>query len=447
MFFQKNKNLASGLAVAILLASLFAACVKTEFDEPPLGGDGVDIPTNASIAELKSLHEVSGAFTPIMEDLVIGGTVVMDDRSGNYYKTIVIQDTTGGIEIKFSNGFLYNRYPVGRKIYIRCRGLFLTDYNDLTQLVGGYVTENGQASEFGLTENQERTQVVRGFLGAAPVSKKTTIADLTTKDVSTLITLENVEFTKADTAQIWADAVSLSSLNRTLQDCNGSQLLVRTSGFADFAGQKTPRNKGTITGVLGVFGSDYQLYIRTPEGDVAMDSLRCGQIDPNAPGLATLNEAFNGVTSNQDVALSGWQNIAVQGTRLWRGASFSNDKFVSATAFQSNLTAMECWLISPPLDLKTQKTLSFETSSGFYRHDGLTVWVSTNFDGSNVATATWTQLTFTKPTPNASGYSDFVPSGNIALPIFNGKGYVAFKYVGDSGANTTTWRFDDVKVQ
>jgi hypothetical protein len=447
MFFQKNKNLASGLAVAVLVAALFAACVKTEFDEPALGGDGVDIPTNASIAQLKSLHEVSDAFTPITEDLVIGGTVVMDDRSGNYYKTIVIQDSTGGIEIKFSNGFLYNRYPVGRKIYIRCRGLFLTDYNDLTQLVGGYITENGQASEFGLTENQERTQIVRGFLGAAPVGKKTTIADLTSKDVSTLITLDNVEFTKADTAQIWADAISQSSVNRTLQDCNGSQLLVRTSGFADFAGQKTPRNKGTITGVLGVFGSDYQLYIRTPEGDVAMDSLRCGQIDPNAPGLTTLNEAFNGVTSNQDVALSGWQNIAVQGTRYWRGASFSNDKFVSATAFQSNLTNMECWLISPALDLKTQKTLSFETSSGFYRHDGLTVWVSTNFDGSNVATATWTQLTFTKPTPNASGYSDFVPSGNISLPIFNGKGYIGFKYVGDTGTNTTTWRFDDVKVQ
>jgi hypothetical protein len=33
------------------------------------------------------------------------------------------------------------------------------------------------------------------------------------------------------------------------------------------------------------------------------------------------------------------------------------------------------------------------------------------------------------------------------LPVSNTKGYIAFKYVGNTTANTTTWRVDNVKVQ
>lgn len=276
MFFKKNKNLTASLVAALLFSLAFVACVKTEFDQPPVGGDGQDIPTNTSIMALKALHESSGGFDLIADDLVIGGTVVMDDRTGNYYKTIVIQDSTGGIEVKFSNGYLYNRYPVGRKIYIRCKGLMLTDYNDLIQLVGGVVVENGQSTDIGITENQERTQIVRGFLGAAPTPKVVSIAQMNPSLVSTLITLEGVQFAKLDTAQTWADAPSQTSLNRTIQNCGNVELLVRTSGFADFAIQKTPSGKGSITGVLGVYGSDYQLYIRDLS-DVAMNDPRCGQ--------------------------------------------------------------------------------------------------------------------------------------------------------------------------
>src|SRR5690349_9147375 len=101
MFFQKNNAVAGFFATILLLAVSFIACVKTEFDEPPTGGDGKDIPTNTTIADLKTRHEVNGGYDLITEDLVIGGVVTIDDRTGNYYKTIVIQDSTGGIELKF----------------------------------------------------------------------------------------------------------------------------------------------------------------------------------------------------------------------------------------------------------------------------------------------------------------------------------------------------------
>lgn len=447
-FFQHKIGFLPALFAAFLLLGI-AACVKQDFDEPPTGGSVVDLTPNTTIKALKALHvTLNEGFDYITEDLVIGGIVVMDDRSGNYYKTLVLQDETGGIEIKFNDGYLYNQFPVGREVYIRCKGMVLTDYAGLTQLVGSVVEENGELRGIGITEAQVRTAVEKGRFGQSPAPRLTTIGELNDDMLSTLIQLDEVEFTKADTGKTYADPVTKNSLNRTLQDCSGGQTLLRSSGYADFAGALTPGKKGTVVAVLGKYNNDYQLYIRDLS-DVRLDSLRCGAIDPNAPGLAVLDEKFEATGNNQDIALPGWSNIAVQGTRYWRGASFSGNKFPSATAFgTSNPDPLnETWLITPGIDLKTQKTLTFTSSSGYWRHDGLTVWVSTDYNGQNLATATWTQLSFAKPPQDANGYTDFIPSGNIALPVFNGKGYIAFKYTGDKTTNTTTWRFDDVKVQ
>lgn len=262
MFFQKNKNYPGGFAFALLLAASFIACVKTDFDEPPVGGDGQDIPTNTTIRDLKKRHVTSGTYDKITEDLVIGGIVVMDDRSGNFYKTLVIQDSTGGIEVKFNDGYLYNRYPVGRKIYIRCKDLILTDYNGLPQLTGSTIQENGVPTDVGITEVQEREKIVKGFLGAPPAPKVIGLNQLSNDLVSTLVQMDAVQFVICDAGRTYADAVTKFSVNRTLEDCNGRELLLRTSGYADFAAEKTPVGNGTIVGVLSKFGSDYQLYVR-----------------------------------------------------------------------------------------------------------------------------------------------------------------------------------------
>ena len=298
MFFQKNKLFAGSLTAICVLALSFFSCVKTDFDQPPVGGDGMDIPTNATIADIKALDETSGGYDRINDDLVIGGVVVMDDRSGNYYKTLVIQDSTGGIEVKFSNGYLYNRYPVGRKIYIRCQGLVLGDYNKLIQLSGGTIEENGQVSDIGLTENQERTNIVKGFLGDAPTPTVVGINQLNANLVSTLVKIEGVEFTGADSGETYADALTLTSLNRTFENCAGVQLILRTSGFSDFAIQKTPTGKGSITGVLGIFGSTYQLYIRDTT-DVDMNGPRCGAGSGNETlvNLSDVRALFQGSTT------------------------------------------------------------------------------------------------------------------------------------------------------
>ncbi|HRO17130.1 MAG TPA: DUF5689 domain-containing protein, partial [Ferruginibacter sp.] len=80
-------------------------------------------------ANLKALHTGSGAFTPITQDIVISGIVTANDKSGNFYKQLFIQDTTGAIQVLLNATNLYTTYPVGRRVYIKCNGLYISDDN------------------------------------------------------------------------------------------------------------------------------------------------------------------------------------------------------------------------------------------------------------------------------------------------------------------------------
>ena len=75
----------------------------------------------------------------------------------------------------------------------------------------------------------------------------------------------------------------------------------------------------------------------------------------------------------------------------------------------------------------------------------LTVFVSTNYDGTTagIATATWTPIAFTAPTAN----DVFVNSGNIDLSSYeNSNVRIAFKYTGSKAGVTTTLQLDNVKI-
>ncbi len=279
-----------------LLAIGLLGCVKREFDEPPVGGEPINVTPNISIAALKALHVTPGGFDTIKQDLIIGGVVVMDDRSGNYYKSLVIQDTSGGIEVRFNDGFLYNQFPVGRQIFIFCKDLILTDYNNLTQLTGSVIEQGGATSNVGLTEAQVRRKIVKGPMVGAPTPRTMRINELNNSHISTLIRLEGVQFIAADAGKTYADPITKNSLNRTLMDCSGNKLVLRSSGYADFAGQLTPTGNGSIVGVLSVFGTTLQMYIRDLN-DVNMTGDRCSGVGGQLMSIRDLRSLFTGVTT------------------------------------------------------------------------------------------------------------------------------------------------------
>ena len=67
----------------------------------------------------------------------ISGRVSSNDQPGNFYKSLFIQDETGGIEIKIGKNALYNDYLPGQKLYVKLNGLTIGMYGYKYGAYGG----------------------------------------------------------------------------------------------------------------------------------------------------------------------------------------------------------------------------------------------------------------------------------------------------------------------
>lgn len=126
------------LLTALLALLAFQSCEEWE---PVFGNQGdpedetlVTLTPNITIADLKALYTKDGYPVHLEEDYIIGGQVISSDASGNVYRTLYIQDETGGIEVKIGLTGLYNDYKLGQWIYVKCEGLTLGNYQGMLQI-------------------------------------------------------------------------------------------------------------------------------------------------------------------------------------------------------------------------------------------------------------------------------------------------------------------------
>src|SRR5690606_18647317 len=84
----------------------------------------------------------------------------------------------------------------------------------------------------------------------------TTIDQITPAMQAQLIELQNVEFKQLEWGKPYTDAINQQAQNRILTDCYSNTVLVRTSGYADFAADPLPTGNGKFIGIVGQFNSD-----------------------------------------------------------------------------------------------------------------------------------------------------------------------------------------------
>lgn len=245
------KNIRKILTVLMLMATAayFASCVDGDFDEPPLLIPKVDFEANTTISGLKGSYT---AMRMITDDIIIKGVVVANDESGNLYKKIIIQDSTAGIELALDRTNLYNEFKLGQKVLVKCKGMYIGDYNNLIQL--GYLFNNSIGR---LPDVLISNHIFRDSLpGAIPEPAVTPLTSLNFTLISKLVKFENISFTEPGT--MWAPQTA-DATNKAIV---GSTMVVRTSKYSNFASELVPAGYGDVTGILSIFGSTYQLTIR-----------------------------------------------------------------------------------------------------------------------------------------------------------------------------------------
>ncbi|MBN2174103.1 MAG: choice-of-anchor J domain-containing protein [Bacteroidales bacterium] len=420
---------------SFLLTSLLFlnSCVKDKPDEPPSTLIPFDPDKVLTIGEIKQMYiENGGAFT-FDEPYSVFAKVGMDDKSGNIYKSAFIQDESGGIQLNFlfTGGLI-----VGDSVRIMLQGGEIELYHELYQVNNLEITKNAYK--------------IKPRMNLEP--KLLTIQQLISNiDLyqSTVIRLEDVQFNQGELGQTFADAVNLIDINRTLEDCDGGSLIVRTSGYANFAADTLPPGRGSLIAIASVYNNDVQLVIRQ-YSEVQLTGERCGSGGEPIDPVPSVNEDFETANDNQNINFEGWTNIIVAGNRMWQGKYFSNDDntYAQATGYNSGLDDMETWLITPPvINTNGDKILSFKAGMAFWAHtvnEPLKVLASTDYDGTNFESATWTPLSPTLPNSGSGNYN-WVPSGDIPLSGFVGNVAIAFKYKG-SDSETTSSTLDDIVV-
>ncbi|SMO65451.1 Por secretion system C-terminal sorting domain-containing protein [Saccharicrinis carchari] len=167
---------------------------------------------------------------------------------------------------------------------------------------------------------------------------------------------------------------------------------------------------------------------------------------------ATTNDVVPIVTADfEDQSFKqGWTVQAVQGHTYWVQTTYNGNSYMQISGYKATGPDIESFLISPAIDFNAydNETLTFKSKNGYYSGTTLSVWLSTDYDGSNVESATWQPLNAQiDERNNYSGYgATFIESGLVDLSAFSGMGHIAFKYSGNTSNRTTTYQVDDVMV-
>lgn len=257
---MKNKFKIRFFLITIMgLSMYFTSCVKGDFDVPPTIIPSFDIPvgdTLLTISQLKAMH--TGTLDSIKNNYWIKGIIIGNDEFGNIYKTLYIQDGTGGILLSLNAKNMYMNYKQGQEVYVKLHNLVYGYYGGTPQLGGMYNNSTGQLAEVAIPNHLFKN----GLPQALPaVQSINSASDLVPSKIHTLVQLDSVAFTEVGQPY----SIATATTNRTLTLKDGSQITVRTSNYATFKDQLLPAGRGSVVAILGNFTGTYQLTIRNTD--------------------------------------------------------------------------------------------------------------------------------------------------------------------------------------
>lgn len=431
-----NGTLKFSILIITSYVIIFSGCVKKDFDTPPVIIPSVNFPSNLTIAQFKSTYSGNLDYigdsvittTDTVYQPVIQGIVSANDESGNIYKTLYIQDNTGGIQIALDRTSLYTTFKVGQRVFVKLKGMYMGNYGGVIQLGDLYNGAIGRLPDVKIDSHLFRDSLP----GPAPVPLERTVSSLSGNDICMLVKLKKVHFLEA--GSVYSDPNTTT--NRTIVDSAGNQMFLRTSNYASFRGNLLPSGEGDLVGIYSTYNADKQFYIRD-----------LNDLQNWAPDSMTslMNESFA-------TSLGTFTAYNVTGAEVW--SQYTTPGAVTCakmSGYTGTNNNNEDWLISPAFnfDNYSYETLSFQSAMKFGTPtDGsFKLYYSTNYTSGDPTLSTWTEVTV--PTANLPAGADwnFVQSGNLDFSAATGSNvHIAIKYTSTT-AGAATWEITDIKLK
>ena len=311
--------------IAVACVALFAACQdKGEWDVPantvsPYGNPNIveDASKLMTIADLRTKYatecNTQDKWAVIEDDIQIKGYVTCNDRTGNMYKEISLQDESGAISIGVNYGGLFGFLPEGQEILIALKGLHIGNYRQQATIGIQYLDKNATncvgrmplpiwndhhvftASKrmsreeldkwAGVTDALSGDKTAKAFFadcidydgknfiktswdikkdqGKLAVLKNVTIHDGGYYDNDTETYVSGISFVAGESAYVIPGYSTSWTFNEMEWDTQkAGSVALYTSSYADFAATKLPTGKFHVIGVVKRYKEEWEFIIR-----------------------------------------------------------------------------------------------------------------------------------------------------------------------------------------
>ena len=415
------------LAILLIGISLVFVSCKKDLDKPEINqfpennvwtvGQILDTLANGTFQFDKEWHK----------DAVVKGYVIADETGGNIYRTFYLRGTDGRCIAVYRKGSgdggseSYN-VKTGDYIGYKLYGSIISEYSKLPQV---------QVQEY--DPNKLIVIYERGcYDKVQPV--ETTIESINAGNhLCDLVKLKNVQFDDSELGKTYADGTS--NTNRSLVSCDGDAIIVRTSGYANFAADTLPEGRGTLASIVSVYNTTWQLLVRNTN-DVNMNEHRCGQ------GGDVMELPYNQSFAS---SFGTYVTYNVSGDQTWI-IDFETAKMTGKVG--SDYFANEDWLLSSPIDMTgdhVKVVINYLARYFTTFSSELQLMVSEDYEyGEDPTNYTWTSIPV--EWENVSDWNTFL-TAEASIDDYVGKIItVAVKYVSPEGSCGTI-EIKSIKVE
>lgn len=272
--------------MALVMGLGLTSCMDDDWkapsgDTPAYGNNTLQEKKVISIEDLKKNYGITKDMindtVRIDDGIQIKGVVTGNDAEGNIYNEIALQDETGGILVCIAQGGLCGQMQVGQEILIDLGGLYIGAYRSQPQIGVPYTSTSTSGAKSVYPSRIARAEWQTRFkLIGKPDAKKLVAKEFDYESLKgnetelykyagCLVKATGVGFAKADGKTTYAPKSEGASTGygvmrafknmTTGKDYTTNEFGVRTSCYSDFAAEKLPEGKLTVTGILTCYKS------------------------------------------------------------------------------------------------------------------------------------------------------------------------------------------------
>ncbi len=228
------------LPILVLFSTILYGCYDRH--KEPLSQDFSE-QGNINIIQLRELCK--NGYYNITSEIVCIGRITSSDRQGNFYRSIIIEDESGGAEIKLGAYNLTTQYPVGLTVALHLNGTAVMVEN-------GVITVGLPPQSFDSKPREMEAQevidkhIIRSNSVEPIAPLLCDIQMLNSSLCGRFIRIEKVHHSPLPDRE---ESISLGGYHR-FTDTENNIIFTNVSTYADFANTEIPLSDVAIQGIL-----------------------------------------------------------------------------------------------------------------------------------------------------------------------------------------------------